>query len=980
MGRNDKIASASPAFPAQNLILNDENWEAFLFTIQTDGQEAEQAASGYQSLLEAVGSGIRQKFTVISRPSLFSWAAENTKLYDVCKEAKALLDAGTPEGDIPNYVVARLLKARLITLKQDGIEARNATKAAKENPDPAPISPESGDKSKPVKKDDKEKDKEKEKEKEKEREKEKDKERAKSSPKKIAKGAPPPKQPEVVSRPSSGGASADQSKRKNKLRDRGVVRHEAKPTSIDDEPETGPDAYYLLKNFGNATFFSSLVDDAALPLNLVLRLTCAQCAESQPSQEEASQPATFTWRTTSDPFFASMRQAMHSSTDTSLWKHCTFRDLTLEEGRDAKELFDTVARAIYLILEKRKIYADFYSNDAIITIPDVDDLKLLENLRYFRSLVRASPCEKFLDVDLLCGILLEQVTRSNAAEDENEKSLLVESTRTEEIALLKQYFEAATSKLLIPKHTGSRTRLDHQTDANKNGSAEVFTAQATDVHAYLARRVGRLSSLGIEASAIIEQVSSVYRVRRYLDNMKRLVDQGAMEVPSLASRKLLGSTYTSQVSTDLDEDDMKRFLLFLDLETFLAPKSQDGTGMDLSEWRWEEDFDSHTFIQVLQKCRSVYPEIHAKFSEKEAALFLVMAGPGQLGAPEGQTDFEYQAKTRVMFGLFSELYDDKRHYLEQPPTSEKEDSSYSYVYSAGNQIMHFRETSKYMYPNACAYIQDRKLAFMDQTNERTITLQSDQFSINWRGPNSTRGEPYLTASFSNGTVFSVTKSTTNEGYSIQASTADGLTVEWDPHGRVYQRLLCPSYTFGSPAANDAASNTEIGRLILNEGVVVKYFFGTETEVLFPNGNVSRQSHDGSWTSTNGEGDKLSTSQDGHEVQSTLKSIREKDLTFNFTNVTREDMVTVKTEDNGTLTAEHADGTTIVTHGHQSDTAGIKNVPDSIIVKSREHAIVTTKPSLGTVIVELPDKTIIERSKGSSPDDGTIFRISQVGSP
>lgn len=58
-------------------------------------------------------------------------ASENSKNHDTCKEVKNLMDGGLPDPDIPDGLLARLLKLKLIALKQEGLDIRNSVKVVK---------------------------------------------------------------------------------------------------------------------------------------------------------------------------------------------------------------------------------------------------------------------------------------------------------------------------------------------------------------------------------------------------------------------------------------------------------------------------------------------------------------------------------------------------------------------------------------------------------------------------------------------------------------------------------------------------------------------------------------------------------------------------------------------------------------------------------------------------------------------------------
>jgi hypothetical protein len=59
--------------------------------------------------------------------------SESPKVNDSVKDVKALLDAGTPDSEISDAMMARLLRSWLISAKQDGVELKNGNRALKVN-------------------------------------------------------------------------------------------------------------------------------------------------------------------------------------------------------------------------------------------------------------------------------------------------------------------------------------------------------------------------------------------------------------------------------------------------------------------------------------------------------------------------------------------------------------------------------------------------------------------------------------------------------------------------------------------------------------------------------------------------------------------------------------------------------------------------------------------------------------------------------
>ncbi|KAI8925578.1 hypothetical protein BC831DRAFT_264342 [Entophlyctis helioformis] len=84
---------------------------------------------------EWMSSGYRQKFSVVQRGDLITWALDNVKTFEPCKEIKALMDSGIPESELPDTSMARLVKLWMIVCKQEGVETKNAIKSQKETGD-----------------------------------------------------------------------------------------------------------------------------------------------------------------------------------------------------------------------------------------------------------------------------------------------------------------------------------------------------------------------------------------------------------------------------------------------------------------------------------------------------------------------------------------------------------------------------------------------------------------------------------------------------------------------------------------------------------------------------------------------------------------------------------------------------------------------------------------------------------------------------
>ncbi|KAJ3046662.1 hypothetical protein HK097_000646, partial [Rhizophlyctis rosea] len=435
MARGDKTSSASPAsIPLQNQPINDDTWDPFILAIipdasSTDNCESslEAATTKLKEMYDVVATGYRTKFCVLDKADVVAWALENAKVHESCKELKAVIDSGISEDDIPDAVLAKVLKLRLVILKQEGVEAKiGAAKAQKETPEAAvtpsePVETPPKGAAKPGKKEEKKDDKKEEGKKDDKKEKEDARSKtpagAAGGAKKGAKGAAPApaKAPETPSRPESAATPPDASKRKQKLRDRGTGKAENRPASIGDEPSEGPDVYYLLRSFTSPTLYDSLIEDHEVPMNLFIRL-------SVPSDSATPSQSSQTFKTTTNSTITTLRTLSHNSPATSLWKHLAWTDILSSSSQDSKSLFDTIAQCVYALLEKKKIYEGWYSRDAEIVVPGLstgdgngngEGAKDTAGVRWFEHVMKGVGWDEGGGVDLVVGVLCEGVGREN---------------------------------------------------------------------------------------------------------------------------------------------------------------------------------------------------------------------------------------------------------------------------------------------------------------------------------------------------------------------------------------------------------------------------------------------------------------------------------------------------------------------------------------------------------------------------------------
>lgn len=179
-------------------------------------------------------------------------------------------------------------------------------------------------------------------------------------------------------------------------------------------------------------------------MNLILRLSSPANSRSgtTPNRSESQNI-----RESSGAVVASLYHAARSASGASLWKQVAFTHVNLADGETDKEMFDTIAKALYTLLDKRKMYNMFYSADSVISIPEAESSRLRENSRYFDYLIRPLQSAAELHPDLLLGVLLEQVCILVCPQENPNERTVGHLSRKEDIALLKDYVQRATNYL-----------------------------------------------------------------------------------------------------------------------------------------------------------------------------------------------------------------------------------------------------------------------------------------------------------------------------------------------------------------------------------------------------------------------------------------------------------------------------------------------------------------------------------------------------
>ncbi|KAJ8331564.1 hypothetical protein O5D80_000476 [Batrachochytrium dendrobatidis] len=919
MKRNDKVSSAAAAssFAGTSLLslpLNDDTWDAFVFIIYQDQPlSMEFSSTKLHQLCDWISSGYRQRFNVLQKSDLLAWALENAKVFEPCKEIKSLTDSGVSESELPDASLARLVKLWMIISKQEGIEAKNAIKAQKDAADSLGLLGESMDPTK-IRQTKLEKD--------------KDKERAKSPSLKKLGNVPSSTPAAAVVSPGKGGNFAapgtalgkltesahpdtsstamDLLRRKNKLRDR-TGKGDAKPIAIGDEPQDGPDVYYLLKDFESTGFLKSLVEDNDVPVSAVFHIEDSMVSGSNATGPGKRLP--FPTETTAIPAainanWLNLKSMAASAPESSVWKHTVWCPIQPVEIKDYKDMFDLFARKIYAVLEKRHVYQSYYNNDININIPDINPITTVKNdLRYYEHLAKTADMYGSVNESLILALLLEHLTKSFSdtvlVDDESatnsENSVSRENNTNIEMSILSLYFEQAVRRLAIStRDPPDLEGADNIVSGNLHPSIKIAHSSNKNMISILLMQA--LESQSINPTELIHSITDAFPSNRFVHFLKCVPEFESIDSSWIIREKMLQKTEFSRVcSTKLVESTLDHLLLQLEFEKMLHENTIDlENAISTQAWCWTESLDPSTLTQVLQNAMIYRPKAILKFNKGAGVLLLALFSPGPLGTSRYEKTETIQVRTKVGFSLFYDLATGSAKPPLQPllqsaqSTPPKSDTSMSlvtgnvisgttlnpaeglntisatsidfipavdsdacagasYVYSGIDQIIQISENTQYMYPLDDIIVRLCSLSSRIAGKHTYTTISCEDAVFSFSGNPASKTGAYFTASFSDGVVFSCTKN--QFGFHAQVSTQIGHVVKYLDNG-------CLAIHKGNTILHRSTKpTTETRRVVIPMGTVIRYFDDESSQVLFADGSIITESRKHEITKVSREGVK-----------------------------------------------------------------------------------------------------------------------------
>ncbi|KAJ3270920.1 Sperm-associated antigen 17 [Terramyces sp. JEL0728] len=760
MGKGDKKSSNSNLSNLQTLQAQpiiDDNFNAFIYFIFMDaGISSDMNASKYQQLADWISGGYRQRFTALSKSDLVSWGLENVKSYDPCKELKTAMDGGTLESDLSDTLLAKLIKSWLLFSKQDHLDLKNGVKIL-----PRESEAVNTEESKAKAKD-------------KTKEQEKGKPAAAPTGKK---GATPSKNGKPAEVPQPLSAGPESGKRKNKLRDRSGGKE--KVAAIGDEPANGPDVYFFLKDFDSPGVLISLREEFDVPIDAVFRI------EDTPTKKTAD--LSYVENPNTNQTWLNLNNRAKIQNEPA-WRKTVWITIPAVEFKEIKEIFDSLANKIYAILDRKKIFLQFYKADNIINIPTLEATQV--DLRYYEYLVSATKSGGKMNIDLQLALFLEYFIRV-APKDENNQLDFAETS----IGYLKQLFDSEIGKVVMSVAPDS--------DRQSADGPKILAVKILDfydislLHSYF---MSALHSINLDPEKLYQMLSEYFPACQFANFLERNPSYKHLSFDSIAGEFMKIQTEYFKVSKYMLEDTsrMEKFLTQLDLEkvcrNYCNVAVEDFT---LDDWRWFGNLGYYSLIQV---------------------------------------------RTKVDFAKFYDLYDLSTGILDGEVAHPNPETRGT-AYLMNDSSMKIIDTNSYLYPDNNVIIKVTKRT--SHAINGKFTLISDLYTKIWWNNNfirfssgsSARTSANLVARFFDGSAFSIQD---NEDHlSIKFSDENGNHFIFQPNGNI----LCKSYKSEDLAWNKIKVHS---RLFFPTGIVVKYYENKDIIVMYPDGTTATQSPGKEW--------------------------------------------------------------------------------------------------------------------------------------
>ncbi|KAJ3321959.1 hypothetical protein HDV06_003696 [Boothiomyces sp. JEL0866] len=821
-------------------------------------------------------------------------ALENVKAYDACKELKLAMDGGASESDLSDLLVAKLIKCWLLYSKQEFFDIKNGIKQLPRESEAVNLEDSKG----------KAKDKN-----------EKAKEPEKGKPGAAApagkKGAAPAKGAKASETAQPSSAGSDSAKRKNKLRDR--TGGKEKVVAIGDEPTYGPDVYYFLKDFDSPGLLISLREELDVPIDAIFRI------EDTPTKKTAD--LSYAENPNTNQSWLTLNNRAKILNEPA-WRKTVWLTIPAVEFKEIKEIFDNLATKIYAILERRKIFLQFYKADNIINIPTLEINH--SDLRYYEYLISATRSGGKMNIDIQLALFLEYFMRAASNDDNNQLDF-----KETNIGYLKQLFDSEIRKVVMALPTDNESKSQRQS-ANGSKLMSVKIVDFYDISKLHSYFMSALKSINLDAEALFQALAEYYPAGKYSNFLETQPAYRHLTLESVSGEFMKIQTEFFRVSKNMMDDTsrMEKFLTQLDLEELCKSSCElyykDFT---LDDWRWFGNMSYYSLIQAIQIAECSLPQMIHHLPDSQGKLLLIMKSPGPLGCLEYQESERISVRTKVDFSKFYDLYDPNTGVMDGEVAHATAEAKGT-AYLMNDASMKIIDTNSYLYPDNNIIVKVTKRASHTFNGKQFLSL--DLFTKIWWNNNFIRyssgilakTSPALVARFYDGSAFSILDSDGN--LNIKFSDEHANHFIFQPNGNI----ICKSYK-----SEDLAWNNKIkvhSRLFFPTGVVVKYFENKDVIVMYPDGSTATQTQGKEWVIPDSSASE----------QIVQNEAVEHEYPNGKTIWTKANLTVITKDAKGNVLTEHADGTNInSSHSHTHEIGWLDEINLKITFKADGEQIV-----------------------------------------
>jgi len=376
-GRSAKRSATAGWDKALNeALITDDEWAPFLVLAVSNGEVSDEFL---RKGADDVSTGRREYFRSLTHDDMAAWAKDNAKAKSKAKDPvevaiqEALTQAVDAEGAIPTPLLARLIKAKVLMCRNEVMQQRAEAKAAKKAAEEAAANG----------------------------------------------GAVPAKKPDKKAKGKKGAPATDgPGKKKSGM----VKRSDEKATTVDDEPEIGPDMYFYLQGMNDPALVKELGICGA-PAALVL--DCSAAADAEVAKEKAEKEAEKAEKdgeavppvpAPEGTYKERVLPDVAASADTSQLRGIAWMtaELGIKGAIEPEEIFDKVATEAYAVVQQRKDFDAYQENLTIFKIPACPPVDKVD-MEHYSSLLSTIPCSS-QSVAVVLDCMLEHVEFNIAAE------------------------------------------------------------------------------------------------------------------------------------------------------------------------------------------------------------------------------------------------------------------------------------------------------------------------------------------------------------------------------------------------------------------------------------------------------------------------------------------------------------------------------------------------------------------------------------